>query len=232
MSLKVFINGISAKESFILNILITEDEIPDSQDWNNYIADKSKSLNILPIMPDRSLLTKPSSSVYVLPNRSCTLYVLIPVWIQFFAGSGSNTSDLLIEEPSMILSSTWSGEPDNGILSYYFETPVCLNYNDLEPRKHEVICPINISNDSKSQLKIEQLLIQTEHLKIYSDGNILVSNELKVQYKGESGPSNISFGKHVPSFAKDAKQIAVERVQPTDGLLRKSFYKLKSGVGY
>lgn len=211
---------------------IDESGMPVNSEWRNFVANKTKMVTVLPVMPNRPLLLKPITDIYILPERNCTIYVLIPVWIQFFAGSSADSANLLFEEPSEDLSGTWFGDPDNGILSYYFFTQVFFNNSDLTAKGHQVICPINIYNDSNSQLKIERLLIQTEYLKIFTDGVALVSNELKVRYKGESDSGLISFGKHAPLFAKDSKLLANERIQPPEGLLRKSFYFLKTGVGY
>lgn len=205
-----------------LHKLMKASELPKDVLWRSYIVDNSTSIHIQPIMPDRPLVIKTAHDIFIMPGRSLTLYARIPVWLGFYIHS-INSGNLLLQDSSVDLSSTWFGPPDSGILSYSLYNPVTLSLENATTNDYEIVCPLKIFNGSTTSLKLERIALEVDHLKIYT-GNIgLCTNEVRIKYKGENSLSDTSFGKQAPSFLNNSKILSQERDPDSKNLLRRSF---------
>lgn len=155
------------------------------------------------------------------------IYVNIPLWIQFYAGA--DNKDKFIYELSVFeLSCTWFGEPDNGILSYSLFSPITTSLQKNSLKNEEALCPIKIYNESGTTLDFQRLAISVDFLNIYSENNLLYTNEIKVSYKGEKIISEIKYSQQAPGFLKEYKHLSRPRNPEKNNVLRKSFHLIKS----
>lgn len=197
-------------------------DIPNDIDWKSYIIDKSATVHLQPAMPDRPLVIKTEREIFVMPGKSLTLYARIPVWLSFYFHSVSS-ENLLVQDSSVELSSTWFGTPDNGVLSYSLYNPVTLSLKNATSNDYEIICPLKISNDAHTSLKLDKISLDVDYLKIFHGHIGLCTNEVRIKYKGENSLSDTSFGKQAPAFLNDSKILAQERDPDSKNLLRRSF---------
>ena len=201
--------------------------LPESVDWSHQIADKHNTLQILPSTPDRPIVVKPQKVLSILPGMNLDLYVYIPVWVQFYASSVKQ-ENLLFEFPSTELSSTWFGVPDEGELAYTYPDDF---YFELEKKKFasdSILCPLRIRNDNAAILNFQRLSIPVEQLNVYWNQQILCTNEVKVNFKGEEKPNEINISSSSPSLFEGLKQINSARVSTSKNILKKSFTFIKS----
>jgi hypothetical protein len=197
-------------------------ELPDNLSWRSFITDKVSSFILHPSMPNRPLVIRTEHDIIVLPAKSLVLYVKIPVWAGFYVHSPS-PDNLLLEDSTLELSSTWFGPPDNGVLSYSLYNPVELSLDNIKVNDFEVICSLKISNESSQSLKLKRISLEVDRLKIYSGDLGLCTNEVKIKYKGQNSLSDTSFGKQAPAFLKEPKLLTSERDPSSKNILRKSF---------
>ncbi len=195
-------------------------------DWTYFISEKPE-INILPALPDRSLVLKSGHPVRVLPKTSIMNYIRIPVWVQFYAGV-AKPENLVLECPVENLSATWFGEPDIGEPAYslpHFAEKAFLQPS-LEP--DYAICPLNISNESAVILDFQRLLVSVRYLSIYNDGDLLCTNETKVRYRGEQHGNEVTFAQGKPNLSKNLQHLSSPRDDATKSIVKKSFSLIKN----
>lgn len=221
----------SIKETHEQSVYSSDSEPPDIIKWNSIITDKSRSLNVLPAVPDRPVIVKPRGVFKLLPGMNIQLYIHIPLWIQIYHGSVKN-ENLIYEFPSIGLSSTWFGESDNGILSYTNPKEVFTHLDTTKYHQYEAICPVKITNNDSEILNFQRLLLNVEFLSIYSDGNLLFTSEINVRFKGENAIADIQYSNAAPAFLENTKQVATPRNLERKNVLKKGFHFIKSLTDY
>lgn len=194
--------------------------------WTYFISEKPE-INILPALPDRSLVLKSDHPVRVLPKTSVMNYIRIPVWVQIYAGM-IKPENLVLECPVEDLSSTWFGEPDNGELAY--SLPHFAEYAFIQPSLEPdyAVCPLNISNESSVILDFQRLLVSVRYLSIFNDGDLLCTNETKVRYKGEQHNNEVTFVQGKPNLSKNLQHLSSPRDSATKSIVKKSFSLIKN----
>jgi hypothetical protein len=215
------------------NKFVTANIVSDSGnlEWKSFIADKTRTLTILPAMPDRPLVLRPQNTLKLLPEMSVQLYVHIPVWIQLYSGT-ARKENLICEFANTTLSSTWFGDPDNGVLSYSLPDDLNTSFEKSALLSHKVLCPLKITNNAASILDFQRLSLQVEFFNIYAEKSLLFTNEIKVKFKGENNVSDISYSNQAPSFITNSKLISAARNLERNSVLKKSFHFIKSLTDY
>lgn len=208
-----------------------ESDMPENAKWETFVADKSNLLNILPALPDRPIVIKPMESFKLLPKSNIHLFIPIPLWIQLYAGQ-SKKKRLVYEIPAIELSSTWLGEPDSGILAYSLRLNPSSQYDKTALKAYEVLCPIKVSNDSANTLDFQRFLLNVEQLTIYSENDLLYTNEVHIRFKEENVISEVNYPPKSPAIIENAKHIAEPRNMERRGALVRSFYFFKSLTQY
>ncbi len=159
-----------------------------------------KTLRIKPRMPDRSIVTKPSSPISLPPSQSVTLYLSTPLWIGVYA---ENQETPLVELPSIKLSDTWFGpKPHIGELCYASNFSGRMNWSNLPKRESRIITPIVIENSSKETLKLEKISIPSAHLDVFISANgMLCTQTLRLKKGKDHKVSEVTMDKTlIPEF--------------------------------
>lgn len=206
------------------------DESDSELEWASFIS-KSNHIHCLPALPDRPIVLKPTASLKVLAEQSVELYICIPINLQFYA-EAVNNEQLIFEVSSEDRSSTWFGEPDNGVLAYSLYVDLSATLETPQSTSHHIICPVKVTNDSSQPLEVQRLLLQVPYLKIFESESTLWTNEIHIEFKGESEVSDVDYKKRPPSFVKNAKQIADARSSKSSNVISKSFHFFKSLTSY
>ena len=138
----------------------------------------------------------------------------------------------MFEIPLRELSSTWFGDPDNGILSYSLPKGSYGSLGSNNPKGYEIICPVRITNSSTGQLDFQRLCLHVDFLGIYYGQNYLYTNETRVRYKGENIISDIHYTNQPPPSVENTKQLSSPRNQEKSNVFKKSFHLIKSLTDY
>lgn len=201
-------------------------------DWLTVVGDKSSALNILPALPDRPIVVKPETTLKILPGKNVLVFIRVPIWLQFYAGT-KKKENLVFECSSKELSSTWFGEPDSGTLAYSLRLkPDAQLFEKPKSFTNHIICPIRLTNDSNMPLDVQRLLLHGEYLNIYGERNELYTNEVKIKFKGISEISDVQYSNQAPSYSKHSCQISSARSSKTKNVITKSFHYIKSLTNY
>jgi hypothetical protein len=198
----------------------------DSLEWHSVIGDNNAYLHTIPAFPDRPIVIKATSPFKLLPKKETLLYIKVPFYIQFLSEPDDRNS-LLFETSFQDYSSTWFGDPDKGEIAY--SLPLNLSEAIRKPQGFEgvIVCPVKLINLAKTSLNIQRLLIRVNYLTIYQSEDQLWSNEVRIEFKGETETSNLSYAKDKPNFVSDAIQIASSR-ETKPNMISKSFHFIKS----
>ena len=203
---------------------------PEQMQWKRWTASgESNLVQNIPVMPDRSIIVRPETPLTIPHGNQALFYVTIPVWVR--VAVGQNAQMTLCEEPTVILSHSWFGQPTAGELCYSLRTSARRTLDRLGRRPHGAVCPVRVQNDAAVQLDFERLCVQVNHLNIYAGKGHMWTNEVKVTYKGEEKPTEIDFAQRSPT-GDDVGELITEAREPLSrGFMQKGFDTFKSFTG-
>ncbi len=169
----------------------------DPHEWQRFaVTGESHRLRLVPIMPDRPVIVRPESQLTITAGSDCRFYVLIPGWIRLIVGDGDGK--VLTEIPSVVLSNSWFGEPDEGVLCYAMRTTARRTKDELPQRQHQAFCPVTIHNSDKENLVFNRLCVRVGPLSIFADDDRLWTNEIKLRHVGRDDLNQLDYGKGSP----------------------------------
>ena len=202
----------------------------DALTWNRWVAgEDSNRIQLVPAMPDRSLVIRPRYPLNVPRDKEVLFFVNIPVWVRVLVGLPDPTR--LCELPTVVLSNTWFGDPITGELCYSLKTKAPRHLNMVEKHAYMAVCPVLIRNLAATDLDFQRICIRVEHLNVYRGETRLWTNQVEVQFHGEDQTSQIFTGRRAPDFDEAAERVCEAREPADRSLLKKSFFFLKSLTG-
>ena len=194
--------------------------------WGRWIAgDNCNRIRILPVMPNRSIVVRPELPLKLPAGQKAMFYVRIPAWIRVAIVSVEDV--VLREEPTVELSNIWFGDPVSGELCYSLRSRARRKFADFVPMAHRVICPIFISNLSKTELNVERFCIQANHLNIYAGTNMMWTNDIKIQFHGDELESSIDYTQKPSELEPDAVLITHARTPFKKALFQRGLDSIK-----
>ncbi len=196
----------------------------DSSD--RYITGGTGRIGLMPALPDRPLVLKPTIPRKIPPGVQIQLMFFIPVWIQvLMEKKGGNI--LLDEYPSFILSATWFGDMQSGELCYTLETELFQNSCSLPEDSNLAACILNIRNNSNSMLEFTKMAVHAEYLTLFSGGSNLYTNEITVDFNGAEQISQLKYSPKGPECSVPLHKVNGPRTIPSKSLLKRSFSFIK-----
>ena len=196
-----------------------------SIEWRRKVVKDTDSLiHLSPLMPERAVVVKPDSALQITAGAEALFYVSIPMWIGVFTGKSQSA---LFEVPTISLSNTWFGEPNNGSLCYSIKTSIHSIFSNLSLQSNEVVCPVQIKNTASVDLDFTRLCIQTDYLSIYKIDNELWTNKLHVHFRGIDKDSNIIYENSYPEKNRKYTLVFKSRKKYSKSYSIKSFDTFK-----
>jgi hypothetical protein len=200
------------------------------EDWSRWGASESPDeIEILPAFPDRPLVLRPENPFNLLPDARARVFVRVPLWIR--VGVPGSRGGLLLEIPTVTLSDTWWGTPQEGQLCYWLHI---LARREAPPdvfRSDRVLCPLDLINRAKEELPVEKILLQVGHLSIFRGEGSLWSDEIRVRYRGEVEGSELEVTGRTPPEAPGATRLMPPRTSAPRGFTARTFSRIKALPG-
>jgi len=151
--------------------------------WERWITgDNSVDVTLRPRPPDRSVVVRPEMAVRLQPGQSTVFFVGLPLWLEALAGPLEKPVTLQ-EFPSVQLSSSWFGSPQEGELAYAMRTNAHRSPESLLARPHRCICPLQVKNASDEMLAFERVCIRCQHLQVYRGTERFWTNTVRLSYR-------------------------------------------------
>ncbi|MCY1722091.1 DUF432 domain-containing protein [Prolixibacteraceae bacterium Z1-6] len=220
----------NSKNDVLAFKLVSPEEDMDEAAINRVVG-KTSEITLLPALPDLPLVLKPKTNLSILPATIFKFYVYLPVTFQIYTGT-VKSENKIYEQAIENLSSTWFGEPNEGELCYALYTSFDTEINNEKKGNEFVICPIEITNNSKETLEVKRLAVRGVHLNIYANNELMISNKVKIEYNGFETLSDIQFAKSATTSIPNLKQIATARIPETHTVLKRSFQLIRHITQY
>ena len=181
------------------------------------------SLRVMPILANRSIITRPLTPLYVPAGEKTTIFVSSPLWVRIEVGDSPLVK--LQEIPILRPSDTWFGPSTmEGELCYASRTYARLHLENIPTRAHRAITQIVINNKSDTQLLVERLNLPVPYLALFetSDG-VLWTEAVTMTRTRDSALAGFDVGKRPPKEAKGAKLVSEPREKPGQNMVIRAF---------
>lgn len=123
-------------------------------------------ISILPVLPDRSLLTHLEQPMLLPPSSELTLYASTPAWIRF----ETEKPHLILEEfPTQSLSDSWYGYNTMMGELCYAGPNLHQKFDETVHDSTHIFTKINVLNPNRESLIIKDLRIPLPQLSVYQD---------------------------------------------------------------
>lgn len=199
---------------------------PDDLDWRRWMcAQPPRPLRLAPAMPDRAIVVRPGAPMGIMPGLEALFYVSIPVWVNLTLEGPRGA--LLVEEPTVVLSSTWFGEMSSGELAYSLKTIARRSIGVEQITPNRAICPVIMRNAAKTPLQFRRFCLQTQYLNIYEGPWHLWTNQATVTFHGEESPSRTEYARRPPSGHGVGDILTQARRKPPKGIWKQTFDNTK-----
>jgi hypothetical protein len=205
--------------------LIDRSRKPPSSEWRHYLSSAAGPVLPRPVLPDRALVAKPDRSLTLLAGESAQFFLEIPVWFRMCAGSERQVH--VFEEPLVVLSNTWFGDPVTGELCYVLATRLHQGLSSIAPSAWRAVCPMAVTNESATDLAFERICLHVQNLAVFRGVERLWTNGLSVLFRGAEQASHIQVTPSAPAFEPGLAPAAPAR-QPAEGWdIRKTFSRIR-----
>lgn len=194
---------------------------------SRFVIGSSQHLYLEPGLPDLPIVIKPSTDLKLLPGCTMNAFINIPMVLQLKFGS-SKKKILLQEFPLKSLSKSWFGDPESGEIAYFLESSLQDTPGSCSEEINGIHCPVSVINKTNQVLPLERMMLRVPYLTIYKGEKKYYSNTTKIAYKGQDQISQINIIKVPPDIEQNLALISSPRLAIDSGLLKKSFYFIKT----
>ncbi|MGH8372249.1 MAG: hypothetical protein ACRETO_05915 [Gammaproteobacteria bacterium] len=169
-----------------------------------------KPLRLVPVLADRPVVVRPEMPLFIPSGEEVILFVSTTLWVSVYAGQHS---PMLVEMPTLRPSDTWFGpNTRQGELCYASRTLAHTRVEDVIPRPHRAITPVQIRNHGHEPLLLERLSVPVPLLTLYENqaGGFWTQSVL-LERSGREGHARLQLGDTRLPGGMDVRQIGVPR---------------------
>jgi hypothetical protein len=128
-------------------------------------ASTTERLRIVPVLPDRSVVTRAERPVTILPRTKLGFYVGSPLWFRLIQGE----DEALGELPGSPPKEAWVGASTrDGELCYSTRTYGRLRLDEVSLRPHRVMTSVTIDNGSGQAFVCDHVSLPVRRLSVYA----------------------------------------------------------------
>lgn len=198
---------------------------PVSSEWRHYLSREHGTVRPRPVLPDRAIVAKPDRSLTLLAGESAQFFLEIPVWFRLNAGTEREVQ--VFEEPIVVLSNTWFGDPVNGELCYSLASRLHQSMASIVPAAWRAVCPLAVTNDAAVDLAFERICLHVRNLAVFRGAERLWTNGLSVLFRGADQASHIQLSSGPPEFEPNLVSAAPAREPAESWDIRKTFSRIR-----
>lgn len=183
------------------------------------------TLELMPLLADRAVVTKPMVPFHVPAGQQITLYVSTPLWIRISIGEKATAlEEIVIQRPS----DTWFGQStQEGELCYAGSTRGRIQLDMLTQRSFRAVTPIAIVNQSASSLVLEKIKLPVPYLSLFQGREeFLWTQVVSMIRKSEGGPDLLDIQEGPPAHLENAVLISGPREKPDKKILSGTWHML------
>lgn len=199
--------------------------------WSRWApaGDWDGRLVLRPVFPDRPVVVKPEDEFWLMEDADARIFVRVPLVVQVSAPGPALR--ILVEIPTVVLSDTWWGSPEEGELCYYVDTRARRSMEEGDFLEHSCACPVQLVNRSPDDLLVNRIALRPVYLAIYRDGNRIWSDVTTVRYRGEEEGSTLEVSGRPPDEAREPELLTPAIQTMSRGFSARTFARLRSSLG-
>ena len=198
--------------------------------WERWGASESPDeIEVLPTFPDRPLVLYPENPFRLLPGAKARIFVRTPLWVRLQVPGRQGGE--LAEIPTLTLSDTWWGKPEDGELAYWLHIMARREAPSEIFLPDRIICPLALVNGAKEDLPVEKILLRASHLSIFKGQESLWSDEIRISYRGEEEGSELEMTGRPPMETPGAPRLVPPRTHLAKGFSARTFARLRAFQG-
>lgn len=205
-------------------------ELSESLTWRRFMLPAAMCrINVQPVLPDRPLVVRPADAISLVPGHKTILFVSLPLWFRLDVhGDGLETAALM-EVPSVVLSKSWFGLPDNGEPCYALKTRARHSLAELSGDLNRAVCFLELINSTPDLLVFERFCLRAPNLTLFTvaDGP-LWCGDVQARFQGVDAPVLVRHEAGAPRHAPDATVVTPARVPAPVNLRDRAFSHVKS----
>lgn len=180
----------------------------DSETFRVAHYDGRGGLRVMPLLADRTVLSRPRSSFIVLPAQETTLYVSTPLWVRLESEDGRAIAEFPLFRPS----DTWLGTSTlDGELCYASRTHCRLDLEDVPFRPHRAVTLLRVENRSHDPLPLERMSVPAPYLSLYAIDRRLWTERVDLTWKDDEENASFEIRQGPPRSSPGVRPIAAPR---------------------
>ncbi|HET7650349.1 MAG TPA: hypothetical protein VFL15_06585 [Gammaproteobacteria bacterium] len=192
-----------------LDVPIRQPE-PGMQICRFSMRETGKPLWLLPALADRPVVVRPETALSIPSGEEVTLFVSTTLWVAVYANP---QAPMLIEMPSLRPSDTWFGpNTRQGELCYASRTLAHTQIENVVPRPHRAVTPVQIRNHGNEALLLERLSVPVPLLTLYqNEAGDFWTQSIMLERTGRDDQARLHLGNVPLPAGMAARQVAAPR---------------------
>lgn len=186
-------------------------------------------LELKPMLPNRPLVVRPEDEFRLMNGAEARIFVRVPLVVRVEAPGPSART--LQDIPTVVLSDTWWGTPEEGELCYDLDTRARRTMEPKDFLEHACACPVQLVNGSRGELLVSRIALRPTYLSLYRDGDRLWSDLTTVRYRGEEEGSALDVSGQPPREAREPVLLTPAAETMGRGFSARTFHRLRSSLG-
>jgi hypothetical protein len=190
---------------------------PPEKSVTRYVtASDTTRLRIIPVLPDRMVVSRPEKPLTILPRTKVTLYVGSPAWARLLQGEDEMLGDKPLSPPK----EAWLGpNTQEGELCYATRTYGRLALDEIVLAPHRVMTAVTIENRIEQPFVCEQVNLPVRRLSVYAtSGGRLWTEAVTLERVGEL--ARLVLDDKPPPVVSDAVRVTGPRDIDDGGMFR------------
>ncbi len=202
---------------------------PDGIEWSRWICGTGAlELRLRPVLPPRPLVVRPRMPLQVLPGQRLQFFVSVPVYVWGDLLMGSPAAPVAaFDEPTVVLSNSWYGNPVDGELCYALRTRARRTLEELRSDRHLAICPLRVSNESAKPWLFERICLQGPRMHIFAGEHHLWTSMAHLTQKGDEASPVSVYDSVPPPFDQAQVRLSEPREQLKRSVMERAFGGLR-----
>jgi len=182
--------------------------VPHDLEWTaTFFKEAPMEFFLRPALPQRPVVVTPNCSSVIPPEEVASFFVLLPANIEIVV-SASGREVVLGSVPSRVLSETWFGSPTEGELCYSLPFNAEKDLENLNPKPHHIVWPVEILNRSSEELRFEKLCLRPQFVGLYSGDTHIWSSPVHIIRESSFKGSTVKYDKNPPPHELDLMELS------------------------
>jgi hypothetical protein len=184
-----------------------------------------ETLYLTPILPDRPLVIRPITPLYVPAGESTNIFASSPLWVRIEVGQPPH---IIREIPIRRPSDTWFGPSTmEGELCYADKTTGRLRVEYVPTRVHRAITKVMIRNQASLPLQVERLSLPVIYLSLFcTPDGLLWTQMVTMDRTRNTGMAALNVTNQLPIAAKEARLVSGPRQMSGQNMVVRAFEAL------